>query len=86
VKNESSKREVLRRVSIQKVRFLVSPIEVQKIPLICTVGAQGVMEQPTSSGVEMAERSKAAASGAVPLRRARVRTSLSIKASGLNFL
>ena len=28
--------------------------------------------------VEMAERSKAAASGAVPLRRARVRTSLSI--------
>ncbi len=33
--------------------------------------------------VEMAERSKAAASGAVPLRRARVRTSLSIKAGGL---
>ncbi len=35
--------------------------------------------------VEMAERSKAAASGAVPLRRARVRTSLSIKAGGLQF-
>ena len=35
--------------------------------------------------VEMAERSKAAASGAVPLRRARVRTSLSIKREAWSF-
>ena len=83
VKNEISKREVLRRVSTEKVRFLVSPIEVQKISLFCTIRVVWVMEQPTQRSVEMAERSKAAASGAVPLRRARVRTSLSIKASGL---
>ena len=79
LENISFEKGIHRKSAVSRLSML------QAKKYVCLNQRKSLSHGTAHFSVEMAERSKAAASGAVPLRRARVRTSLSISARGLDF-